>query len=109
MVVSLVISAMMSEFVARQWRLTAKQWEELCDRIQLSHKQVFVGQVDAILKAFCEATELSNHVVSLHDGKLEVKIGDEDVLVKVDIDDTDFIAALEKAHIEWMAEKKRMH
>ena len=64
---------------------------------------MFASNFHSFVEKFYEGTEIQNHSIQVSKDKIDVKIGDEEIMVKVDSEMLvkDVIGALEQAQVDW--------
>ena len=90
------------------WRDRSNKYKKAYNAIAGEFNSLFVSNFHTFIEKFFEDTEIQNHSIQVSHDKIDVKIGNEEVMVKVDSDllAIDVIEALEKAQKDWKKARK---
>lgn len=90
------------------WREKADKYKRAYNDITGEFNAMFASNFHTFVEKFFEGTEIQNHSIQVSKDKIDVKIGDEEVMVKVDSEMLvqDVMGALEQAQLEWRKIKR---
>lgn len=85
------------------WQKRAEKYKKAYNDITGEFNAMFASNFHSFIEKFYEGTEIQNHSIQVSKDKIDVKIGDGDVMVKVDSEMLvkDVIGALEQAQLDW--------
>lgn len=82
----------------------AKQYKRAYNDIVGEFNAMFASNFSSFIEKFFEGTEVTNYSIQVSRDKIDLKIGDEEIMVKVNSEllVQDVISALEQAQLEWI-------
>ncbi len=85
------------------WHQKAERYKKAYNDITGEFNAMFASNFSSFVEKFFEGTEIKNHSIQVSKDKIDVKIGDEEMMVKVDPEMLvkDVIGALEQAQLDW--------
>jgi hypothetical protein len=85
------------------WQKRAEKYKRAYNDITGEFNAMFASNFHSFVEKFYEGTEIQNHSIQVSKDKIDVKIGDEEIMVKVDSEMLvkDVIGALEQAQVDW--------
>lgn len=80
----------------------ARYWRSRCSKMEIvlnEHRKYAGEKISYDLENYFKNTEVTRNVIKWNgDNKATIKIGNDDILVEVEIEKYDFLVALEKAY-----------
>jgi hypothetical protein len=85
------------------WQKRAEKYKKAYNDITGEFNAMFASNFHSFVEKFYEGTEIQNHSIQVSKDKIDVKVGDEEFMVKVDSEMLvkDVIGALEQAQLDW--------
>ena len=85
------------------WHKKAERYKRAYNDITGEFNAMFASNFHSFVEKFFEGTEIQNHSIQVSKDKIDVKIGDEEIMIKVDSEMLvkDVIGALEQAQLDW--------
>lgn len=89
------------------WQKRAEKYKKAYNDITGEFNAMFASNFHTFVEKFYEGTEIQNHSIQVSKDKIDVKVGDEEIMVKVDPEMLvkDVIGALEQAQLDWKKAK----
>ena len=86
------------------WHKKAERYKRAYNVIVGEFNAMFASNFSSFVEKFFEGTEVQNHSIQVSKDKIDVKIGDGELMVKVDPEMLvkDVIGALEQAQVDWI-------